>query len=48
MEYERPSGKEPALPDSTGESDRVKKLRKGRTGSQSLGENMKKALKVLE
>lgn len=24
--------KEPALPDSTGESDREKKLRKGRTG----------------
>lgn len=31
MEYESPSGKEPALPDSTGESDREKKLRKGRT-----------------
>lgn len=48
MECESASEKEPALPDSTGESDKEKKLEKQRTGCQSLGENIKKALKFLE
>lgn len=48
MECRSASEKKPALSDLTRESDREKKQRKGRTGCQSLGENVKKALKVLE